>query len=265
MSIIYLTSTSGAPGVSTLATALTLHWPRPALLLEADTAKTSHILAGYLGGQYRHTHSLTEAAIANLRGGLDGETLFGQTISLGEGRYAIPGFNDLGGARGSTNTFWANMLRAIDQLPLTAAAPDLDIIIDAGRFTPGDPRSPILAAADAVLLVTGNTLPDIHALYAAEPAIMSVLEQAGHTDYLKLVITKSPLMTVTRYTPNEISPKTGIAVAGTLPWEPQSAAHYSHGAAVPTKRATYPKALTDIINVLDTDLAGRRYTPTAQD
>lgn len=265
MSIIYLTSTSGAPGVSTLATALTLHWPRPALLLEADTAKTSHILAGYLGGQYKHTHGLTEAAIANLRGGLDGETLFGQTISLGDGRYAIPGFNDLGGARGSTNTFWANLLRAIDQLPLTAAAPDLDIIVDAGRFAPGDPRGPLLAAADAVLLVAGNTLPDIHALYAAEPAIMTFLEQAGHTDYLKLVLAKSPLTTVTRYTQNEISPKTGIDVAGSLPWDTQAAAHYSHGAAAPTKRSTYSKALLDLIATLESDLAGRRYTPTGQD
>lgn len=265
MSIIYLTSTSGAPGVSTLAAALTLHWPRPALLLEADTAKTSHILAGYLAGQYAHTHSLTEAAIANLRGGLDGETLFAQTISLGEGRYAIPGFNDLGGARGSTNTFWANMLRAIDQLPLTAAAPDLDIIVDAGRFLSGDPRGTFLASADAVLLVTGNTLPDIHALYAAEPAIMALLEQAGHIDYLKLVLTKSPLTTVTRYSHNEISTKTGIAVASSLPWDPQAAAHYSHGAAEPAKRSTYSKALADIIASLETDLAGRRYTPIGQD
>lgn len=265
MSIIYLTSTSGAPGVSTLATALTLNWPRPALLLEADTAKTSHVLAGYLGGQYRHTHSLTEAAIANLRGGLDGETLFGQTISLGEGRYVIPGFNDLGGAKGSTSTFWATMLRALDQLPLTAAAPDLDIIVDAGRFAPGDPRGPLLAAADAVLLITGTTLPDIHALYAAEPAIMTFLEQAGHTDFLKLVLAKSPLSMVPRYTANEISPKTGIAVAGSLPWEPASAAHYSHGAAAPTKRASYPKALMEIINGLESDLAERRYTPIGQD
>ncbi|KDA07184.1 hypothetical protein DC31_00230 [Microbacterium sp. CH12i] len=265
MSIIYLTSTSGAPGVSTLAAALTLNWPRPALLLEADVAKTSHLLAGYLRGQYKHTHSLTEAAIANLRGGLDGETLFGQTISLGEGRYAIPGFSDIGGARGTTSAFWANMLRAIDQLPTAAAAPDLDIIVDAGRFVPGDPRGPIIAAAEAVLLVTGTTLPDIHALYAAEPAFMTMLEQAGHADYLKLVLTKSPLTTVTRYTQSEISPKTGLAVAGALPWDPAAASHYSHGAAAPSKRSGYTKALADIISTTDADLAGRRYTPTGQD
>lgn len=264
MSIVYLTSTSGAPGVSTLATALTLNWPRPALLLEADTAKTSHILSGYLRGQYQHVQSLTEAAIANLRGGLDGEILFAQTISLGEGRYVIPGFNDLGGARGTTSSFWANLLRALEQLPRTAQAPDLDIIVDAGRFAPGDPRNPLIAAADAVLVVTGNTLPDIHALYAASSSFGTTLEAAGHKDYLGLTITTSPLRGQ-GYSATEISAKTGMPFIGALPWDPATAAHYSHGASAPAKRSPYSKALTEIITTLESDLAGRRYTPTAQD
>jgi hypothetical protein len=264
MSIVYLTSTSGAPGVSTLATALTLNWPRPALLLEADIAKTSHVLSGYLRGQYQHVQSLTEAAIANLRGGLDGETLFAQTISLGEGRYVIPGFNDLGGARGTTSAFWANLLRALEQLPRTADAPDLDIIVDAGRFAPGDPRSPLIAAADAVLVVTGNTLPDIHALYASAGAFATTLEASGHRDYLGLTITTTPLRGQ-GYSANEISSKTGLPFVGALPWDPATAAHYSHGAAAPAKRSPYTKALSEIITALDGDLAGRRYTPTAQD
>ena len=265
MSIVYVTSTSGAPGVSTLAVALTLNWPRPVVLLEADVTKTSHLLAGYLRGQYKHTHSLTEAAIANLRGGLDGETLFGQTISLGEGRYAIPGFSDLGGARGTTSAFWANMLRALDQLPLTAAAPGLDIIVDAGRFTPADPRTPLIAAAEAVLMLSGDTLPDIHALYAAQPSLTTILDQAGHGDYLKLVLAKSYLTPATRYSQNEISAKTGLAVAGSIPWEPAAAAHYSHGSATPAKRSGYTKELMNIISTLDADLAGRRYMPIGQD
>lgn len=264
MSIIYVTSTSGAPGVSTLATALTLNWPRPALLLEADIAKTSHILSGYFRGQYQHVQSLTEAAIANLRGGLDGEILFAQTISLGEGRYVIPGFNDLGGARGTTSSFWANMLRALEQLPRTAQAPNLDIIVDAGRYAPGDPRTPLIAAADAVLVVTGNTLPDIHALYASSSSFGTTLEAAGHHDYLGLTITTSPLRGQ-GYSANEISAKTGMPFIGALPWDPATAAHYSHGASAPAKRSPYSKALTEIIATLDSDLAGRRYTPTAQD
>lgn len=264
MSIVYVTSTSGAPGVSTLATALTLNWPRPALLLEADIAKTSHILSGYFRGKYQHVQSLTEAAIANLRGGLDGEILFAQTISLGEGRYVIPGFNDLGGARGTTSSFWANMLRALEQLPRTAQAPNLDIIVDAGRYAPGDPRTPLIAAADALLVVTGNTLPDIHALYASSSSFGTTLEAAGHHDYLGLTITTSPLRGQ-GYSANEISAKTGMPFIGALPWDPATAAHYSHGASAPAKRSPYSKALTEIIATLDSDLAGRRYTPTAQD
>jgi hypothetical protein len=264
MSIVYLTSTSGAPGVSTLAAALTLNWPRPALLLEADTAKTSHILAGYLRGQYGHTQSLTEAAVANLRGGLTGEVLFSQTISLGEGRYVIPGFNDLGGARGATSAFWANLLRAMGELPLTAVAPDLDIIVDAGRFAPGDPRTPIIAQADSVVIVSGNTLPDIAALYASSPAFASTLEASGHREFLGLTITTTPIKGQ-GYSAQEISSKTGLPFVGSLPWDPATAAHYSHGAAATGRRSPYNKALGELIHRLDSDLASRRYTPIGQD
>lgn len=264
MSVVYLTSTSGAPGVSTLAVAMTLTWPRPALLLEADLSKTSHILAGYLRGQYAHTHGLTEATIANLRGELNGETLFAQTISLGTGRYVIPGFNDLGGARGSTTTFWANMLRAIDQLPLAAVAPELDIIVDAGRFVPGDPRSPLIAQADSVVLVTGNTLPDIAAVHASSSAFASTLETAGHRDYLGLTISSTPHKGQ-GYNSHEITQKTGLPILGTLPWDPATAAFYSHGAGAPSRKSTYTRALALLIAHLEDVLAERRFIPQVQE
>lgn len=265
MSILYLTSTAGAPGVSTLATALTLNWPRPALLLEADIAKTSHILVGYLGGQYEHAYSLTEAAIANMRGELNGEVLFSQTISLGEGRYVIPGFNDIGGARGATNTFWANLARAMGELPVAAVAPDLDIIVDAGRFLPGDPRSPLISQADSVLVVSGNTLPDIAALYSAAPAFDAVLEGSGHADYLGLAITTTPLKGVASYSSSNITAKTGLDFLGSLPWDPATAAHYSHGAHPTGRKSPYHRALGDLITRLDAELAARRYIPVGQD
>lgn len=264
MSIIYLTSTGGAPGVSTLATALTMNWPRPALLLEADVSKTSHILGGYLRGQYEHTMGLTEVAVANQHGLLDVEKLFSQTIDLGPSRYAIPGFNDLGGARGTSVAFWANLLNSINRLPGAALAPDLDVFVDAGRFWVGDTRTPLMAQADSVIVVTGNTLPDIATVQASSPAFAEALETTGHRDFIGLAITTTPLKGQS-YSAHEISNATGLPLLGVLPWDPASAAHYSHGAAAPSRRSPYHHALDDLIRHLDEALAERRYVPTGQE
>lgn len=46
MAVLALTSAKGAPGVSTAALAMTLLWPRAALLAECDPAGGSSVLAG---------------------------------------------------------------------------------------------------------------------------------------------------------------------------------------------------------------------------
>jgi hypothetical protein len=264
MSIIYLTSTGGAPGVSTLATALTLNWPRPALLLEADVSKTSHILGGYLRGQYEHTMGLTEVAVANQHGILDVENLFAQTIDIGPSRYAIPGFNDLGGARGTSVAFWANLMSSINRLPGAALAPDLDVIVDAGRFWVGDTRAPLMAQADSVVVITGNTLPDIATVRASSAAFADTLDSSGHREYLGLCITTTPLKGQS-YSAHEISNATGLPLLGVLPWDPATAGHYSHGAAATGRRSPYHRALDELIRHLDETLAERRYVPTGQE
>jgi len=58
MAVLALTSAKGAPGVSTAALAMTLLWPRPALLLEADPTGGSSVLAGYLRGTVDHSRGL---------------------------------------------------------------------------------------------------------------------------------------------------------------------------------------------------------------
>lgn len=273
MAIIYLMSVSGAPGVSTLATALTVNWPRPALLLEADTSKTSHLLGGYLGARFKHDRGLTAAALANLRGGLTGEVLYQQTNGeLGEGKYAIPGFSDLGGAHGSTYSFWTSMVRALDELPATVNAPDLDIIVDAGRFTTGDNRAPLMARADAVTLVTGNTLPDFNAVTAAITPIVQLLDTAGHRDYLSLVVQKSPhggIKGPTLFGENEIRSylgskkdvRLGRDAIATLPWDAEGAAQYSHGAGAPSRKSKYRAAVIELATALERTTTDRRFTP----
>ena len=59
MSIILFTSLSGSPGVTTSAVAATVNWHRPAMLIEADTSKTSSIHPGYLRGEIDHSRGLS--------------------------------------------------------------------------------------------------------------------------------------------------------------------------------------------------------------
>lgn len=264
MSIIYLTSVSGAPGVSTLATALTVNWPRPALLLEADTSKTTQLIPGYLRAEYEHSRGLTKAALTNRRGDLTAGTLYEQTISLGEGRYAIPGFEDVGGAYGSTPGFWANMATALDRLPHEIGSNDLDIIVDAGRHRPSDTRAPLITQADAVLLLSGNTLPDSNALYNSMPPLQQLLETAGHQDYLKLILNQHASFKgfgPSVYGPNELHALLEVNTLETFPWDPAAAAHFAYGAHAPTRKSPYMKKLSALIGALDSDLSGRRYVP----
>ena len=47
MAVITLTSVSGSPGVSTAALALGVHWPRPVVVIEADTNAVTSAMPGF--------------------------------------------------------------------------------------------------------------------------------------------------------------------------------------------------------------------------
>ena len=47
MAVIALASISGSPGVSTAALALGVHWPRPVVVIEADTNAVTSAMPGF--------------------------------------------------------------------------------------------------------------------------------------------------------------------------------------------------------------------------
>lgn len=50
MSVVLLTSAGHSPGVTSLAVALTVTWPEPVLLVDANSEPDQSVLAGYLQG-----------------------------------------------------------------------------------------------------------------------------------------------------------------------------------------------------------------------
>src|SRR3546814_9583510 len=70
MALIVLAPASGSPGVSTTALGLTLNWPRPVLMVDADPTGSSSVFAGYFHGTQEPTGGLINLALSLRDGGL---------------------------------------------------------------------------------------------------------------------------------------------------------------------------------------------------
>lgn len=229
MAMIVLGSLGHGPGVTTTGVALTLAWPRRALLVEADTATTSSVLAGRFRGQVHHTVGLTNLSTAAMHGELTTEQLLEQSLELAPERHVVPGFAGLGAARGADG-FWGPFSQTL--APLDDEG--IDVLVDIGRIHANSARGVLLTQADLVLVTTGATLPDIAALIApvdptttALDEVRQVLRSVGHEDHLGLLVIDRARE---NYAPREIEQVAKVPVVGHLPWSPEAAAVFSLGA-----------------------------------
>src|SRR5689334_8610835 len=172
MALIVLCSAKGAPGVTVTALAFTLTWNRRIILAECDSAG-GDIAAGYLRevrldgrGLGRLTASLARRRLA--------EDLWMQLVDLAPAertamtRLMLPGLSDP--AQGAAWTErrtpglpsgWeqlASLLRSVE-----GSSAGYDVIVDYGRLSTANAPTPLLTAADAVLLVLRPTLPAVRA------------------------------------------------------------------------------------------------------
>jgi hypothetical protein len=255
MAVVALTSARGAPGVSTAALAMTLLWPRPAVLAECDPAGGSSALAGYLRGTVHHSRGLLNLAVAHRHGELE-QTLWSQLVPLTatatstadasagtvrgstatpDERWLLPGLSDAAQAP-STAALWGPLSGLLASLERAGT----DVIVDAGRLGATHAPTPLLRQADLVLLVTGTSLPAI----AAARARLAVLREelavtaTGGADSsalgLLLVGAGRP------YTAREITGALGVPTVAALAWDPASAEVLSAGAAPGRRFDTSP-------------------------
>jgi hypothetical protein len=248
MAVVALTGARGAPGVSTAALAMTLLWPRPALLAECDPAGGSSVLAGYLRGTVDHSRGLLNLAVAHRHGELE-QTLWSQLVPLTpaaattdrgstagpDERWLLPGLSDAAQAP-STTALWGPLATLLASLERAGT----DVIVDAGRLGAAHAPTPLLRQADLVLLVTGTSLPAV----AAARARLGVLREelavtaTGGTDAsafgLLLVGEGRP------YTAREITGALGVPTVAALAWDPASAEVLSAGATPGRRFDTSP-------------------------
>jgi cellulose biosynthesis protein BcsQ len=260
MSTIFLCSVAGSPGVTTTAVGLAEVWPRPVIVVEADPSKPSSIIPGYMQGQLDNTRGLLQLAVQAQRHGLTNEALWDQLVPLAvdlekadpaAGKYLLSAIPNVVAAQNMTG-LWSDLA-----LILSAQADSgVDVIIDGGRYTPGDGRTPLLQMADAALVLARPVLPDLAALVAPLASIREVLARVGHEDYLGLVLLKS---VAGNYGAGDIEKNLNIPAIGKIAWDPNNAAVFSQGLPRPRafKRSEILSGLTALAAAADAQIRDR--------
>lgn len=251
--ILTLSSAKGAPGVTTTALLLTLLWPRPVLLIEADPSGGS-IAAGYLSGDLPHVDkSVLELAMAQRRGdAISPASLRDSAVPLTEEARFIVGSPGPGQA-----SFCAPLWDPMAGAARLLAVKGFDVIVDLGRI--GVDTQPWLRAADLSLLVTRTTMP---ALAAAQSGAAAIRAAAGRRSVVEV-------MTVginEPYGAAEIKDALDLEVTQSIANDPVTAETFSLGRArrgsLKDKRIADSRLMRSLPPALDAVMAHRSETGT---
>lgn len=227
MALVILASAGCSPGVTTSALALSLLWPRPTVLVDADPNPTQAVLAGYLGGSAIDPGGLTAVA-ARHRARRDLDVLSAAMELPGCGgpeqdRWFLPGF---------AHPAAADVFTPVWQLlaPTLAALHQrhIDVFVDVGRLGSGLPAA-LMCAAQRILIVTRTSLRDIAALRIHLPHLRAHEAMAEDLPQLLVVGDRQP------YSHHELSRAFSIGVAGSLADDPPAARVFSDGERPPRR------------------------------
>lgn len=236
--LIALVSGKGSPGTSTTALALTLAWPRPALLVECDP-RGGDLLWGYGQGRHADGRGLLNLQIAARRETMT-SALWSTTVELGENRWALPGLEE---PKQAGSVEWASLGRAL------TAQTGVDVIADCGVVPALRAPSPVWTAADMVVLVMGSSLRGTRAAVNAAGLLRSELMSTGlGADRL----VSSVVGPGRPYPLGDV--RTAMAeaalVVGDMPWDPAAAATLSEGAPARRRLKRFLAAATDLGNAI---------------
>lgn len=222
--IVSIVSGKGAPGASTTALAMTLCWPRPVLLIEADPAGGGFAF-GYAAGVDLGGRNLTGVRVTARRTDM-ADAIWANVVTLGDARWLLPGIET------------PRQAEAVDYAQLASALPGLgvDVIVDAGRIPAAARHDPIWVAADTVMVVMRSTLPAVHAAQAAAILARDVAGLAGPGVRSVIVGPGRPYAERDiRVAMADVAP-----VTGTIAWDPGTAALLVDAAPAGRGLATSP-------------------------
>lgn len=225
MTIIVLTSTAGAPGVTTSAIGLARSWPGDTLLVDADRQPSQAVEAGFLNGSPSHGRGLTGLARVHRERRSLADELLMHCVALGESeeyrRLFLPGFSHPG-SPALFAPIWPELVAGLQRL----RGGGLTTIVDAGRVGDGLP-APLVAAADVVLVVTRTDLRALAGVRLHLPMLTERLASLAAGTQLALLLIGEGRP----YGAKEISRQFGLPVWGSIAHQPRAARVWSDGAA----------------------------------
>lgn len=223
MALITLCSIKGAPGVTSAALAMTLTWPRPALLVEADSSGGSSVMAGFFRGQVAQERSLLSLTMAAAHSSVE-QVLWSQCLQLpgAEGKTLLSAAPTFTQAQ-LTRRVWtelADVLAGLDR-------GGVDVLVDAGRLSTTNTPLPLIERSDAVMVVTSAGLPALHAARGSVGYLQQHLEtNSTGADALALIVREGDH---DAYARAQVASTLRAPVLATLPQAAHDAAVYSHG------------------------------------
>lgn len=264
MTVVALASISGSPGVSTAALALGVHWPKPVVVIEADTNSVTSAMPGFFRSNLLpELGGIEKVQLAYSRGVLTPEDLLDPerflAIAVHElppikaapipalppthKMWVVPGFFHLGIADGVSG-LWSRLpelLRALSEA-------GIDVIIDLGRLGRDDVRLPLIDTSDRVILCATATMVDLNRLYR-RLEISDLAQRIGGLQSEKFLLMLTDA--VAEQLPTSDFTANVLPVLGVLPFDPQGASTFSVGRPdIKPNRNAYRQRIRSIITSL---------------
>lgn len=228
MAVYVLASASGSPGVSTAAAGLAYHWPRPALLLDADPTGSSALLAGHFRGELEPGLGLIDLAVAVAEDRLD------EAFAAAIAKLPDSDARFLGGIRSheqahSLASLWPHLLPVLHRLDEAGH----DVIVDAGRLGLVGSPSMLIDRADLVVLVTRNSLVALAGARSWATSLRARFAEHGSSARLGMMLIQDAPRGVQSYGDGQVARSLQLPVFATLPCGNDVAEVYSHGSRPP--------------------------------
>lgn len=234
MAVIAMTSLSGAPGVTTAATAWAMNAERATLVIEADPVGGSPILAGAFGSQMSYDTSILNLGI--LPAGMSlMDRLHEQQVAFPDcdDAWLIPAPSQPGQAS-SLQPRWHSIGRAAQELSDKAG---MDVLIDLGRWCSPQPAAGLLPQIDLMLVFVRADLPGVHVLHQGLANLRQALQESSESES---PLTRVGLVSLeadhdsiaARTLTNLFSPQ---PLLGTLPYTPSGVRPWRRGTPVPQR------------------------------
>lgn len=220
--LIALVSGKAAPGVTTSTWALSMAWPGPVLVVDADPAG-GDMAAGLLLGRMQAGHSVLSWSMAARRmPAAEAAMIIAQhVVALPEEPHVwvMPGFQTASQASAMDSGSWDRLAQALRR---EGSGGQRDVLVDTGRLGVSS-CWPVLAAADLVVLVCRRSGRSINAAHNSAAVLRAELGDLNSVGVL-VVDEAGP------YEPKVIAQELGVPLLGLLASDRGAAAVLSDGA-----------------------------------